>query len=143
MKQTIEIDVPDGKVAVWEDGKVFFYDAKPLLPKTWGEYVKYYRSDEPSCLRIASIMDIPNYIVQQHIALIQLHQLRDCYRQGWEPDYSNHNSEFIWSIFKRRGVLMVRNFVSDSHFLSFPSEGLAEEFLNNFRDLIEQAGDLI
>ena len=28
-------------------------------------------------------------------------------------------------------------------FLSFPTYEMAEEFLNNFTDLIEQAGDLI
>lgn len=141
MKQTIEIEVPDGKVAVWKNGKVFFYDAKPLLPKTWGEYVKYYRSDEPSCLRIASIMDIPNYIVQQHIALIQLHQLRDCYRQGWVPDWKEDDEK--WVIYRLYNKLSVHYAENSDQFLSFPSEGLAEEFLRNFRDLIEQAGDLI
>ena len=30
-----------------------------------------------------------------------------------------------------------------STFLSFPTRELAEEFLTNFRELIEQAGDLI
>lgn len=138
MKQTIEIEVPDGKVAVWEDGKVVFKDAKPLLPKTWLEFVETQNYDKSQI-----ITRVPQDITPQHIALIQLHKLRDCYRQGWVPDYSDHNSELIWSIIKRRGVLMVGNFVYDSHFLSFPTQELAEEFLNNFRDLIEQAGDLI
>lgn len=138
MKQTIEIEVPDGKVAVWEDGKVVFKDAKPLLPKTWLEFVETQNYDKSQI-----ITRVPQDITLRHIALIQLHQLRDCYRRGWAPDYSDHNSELIWSIIKRRGVLMVGNFVYDSHFLSFPTKELAEEFLNNFRDLIEQAVDLI
>ena len=142
MKQTIEIEVPDGKVAVWEDGKVVFKDAKPL-PKTWDEFKKLHLNNVPSSLIIANFAVLPKSIRGQYIALIQLHQLRDCYRQGWVPDYSDHNSELIWSIIKRRGVLMVGNFVYDSHFLSFPTEELANEFLSNFRDLIEQAGDLI
>ena len=33
MKQTIEIDVPDGKKAIWKDGKVVFEDIKLQLPK--------------------------------------------------------------------------------------------------------------
>ena len=38
MKQTIEIEVPDGKIAVWKDNKVIFEDIKPKLPKTWREF---------------------------------------------------------------------------------------------------------
>ena len=38
MKQTIEIEVSDGKKAVWKDNKIVFEDIKPLLPKTWEEF---------------------------------------------------------------------------------------------------------
>lgn len=31
-----------------------------------------------------------------HLAYIQLHQLRDCYRQDWLPDWSNDN-QIKWS----------------------------------------------
>ena len=34
-------------------------------------------------------------------------------------------------------------YYSTSRFLSFQTEEIAKEFLTNFRDLIEQAGDLI
>ena len=138
MKQTIEIEVPDGKVAVWEDGKVVFKDAPPTLPKTWLEFVETQNYEKAQI-----IAGVPQEIAPQHIALLQLHKLRDCYRQGWVPDYSDNNSELIWSIIKRRGVLMVGNFVYDSHFLSFPTRKLANEFMNYFRAHIEQAGDLI
>ena len=37
-KQTIEIEVPDGKKAVWKDNKVVFEDIKPKFPKTWEEF---------------------------------------------------------------------------------------------------------
>lgn len=157
MKQTIEIEVPDGKVAVWKDGELVFKD-KPL-PKSWDEYAQkclttgddHYIASDGKILRFyldykpaIPLNVLPSQqAAEAHLALIQLHQLRDCYRHGWVPDYSDHNSELIWSIIKRRGVLMVGNFVYDSHFLSFPTAELAKEFLNNFRDLIEQAGDLI
>ena len=45
MKQTIEIEVPDGKKAVWKDGKVIFEDIKhdpPRFPKTWKEFCEFY-----------------------------------------------------------------------------------------------------
>ena len=40
MKQTIEIEVPDGKKAVWKDNKIVFEDIKPQLPRTWEEFCK-------------------------------------------------------------------------------------------------------
>ena len=44
MKQTIEIEVPDGKKAVWKDDKIVFEDIKPKLPKTWIEFCRTYKS---------------------------------------------------------------------------------------------------
>ena len=40
MKQTIEIEVPEDKKAVWKDDKIVFEDIKPQLPKTWKEFCK-------------------------------------------------------------------------------------------------------
>ena len=160
MKQTIEIEVPDGKKAVWKEGKVVFEDLKPNLPKTWEEFCEqnkvkdgeyyigtlsdlvevtaenyFYRREH--CDRIL----LPNKkAAEQHLVLMQLHQLRDCYRQGWTPTVD----EVSFVIIKRvRGYLEVNSFTYSSKFLSFQSEEIAQEFLDNFRDLIEQAGDLI
>ena len=41
MKQTIEIEVPDGKEAVWKDGKVVFEDIKPQLPRPWHVVLRF------------------------------------------------------------------------------------------------------
>lgn len=42
MKQTIEIEVPEGKKAVWKNNKVVFEDVTPKLPKTWEEFCDLY-----------------------------------------------------------------------------------------------------
>ena len=42
MKQTIEIEVPEGKKAIWKDGKIIFEDIAPELPETWEEFCKLY-----------------------------------------------------------------------------------------------------
>ena len=91
------------------------------LPKTWEEYcksnpIKDYKSD-------------PAYL-----ALMQLHQLRDCYRQG-------PYSKFSYTIIRNDDDFCIINV--DEKFLSFQTKEVAQEFLNNFRDLIKQAGDLI
>lgn len=163
MKQTIEIEVPDGKKAVWKDNKVVFEDIKPRLPKTWEEFCDirrdfiFYFIDEMSyikrsCKRRAfrnKGIDSHNKIflpsedaAKTHLALMQLHQLRDCYRQGWEPDWFDEERKFFISYWDNK-ILQVFSSYQVPHFLSFQTEELAKKFLNNFRELIEQAGDLI
>ena len=164
MKQTIEIEVPEGKKAVWKDGKVIFEDIKPQLPETWKEFCHNYEvqkgeryinqdSDiETTSSGIRLEYSDRNILpsekaAKQHLALMQLHQLRDCYRQGWVPDYTSSSdkfyiiSQFNFNSYKYDYKIIA--FATIPHFLSFQSKEIAEEFLNNFRDLIEQAGDLI
>ena len=80
-----------------------------------------------------------------HLALMQLHQLRDCYRDGWLPNgpSSVHGIEMYYEPGDGVVKVRVRKCYSISKFLSFQTEERAKEFLNNFRDLIEQAWDLI
>lgn len=158
MKQTIEIEVPDGKTAVWKDGKVVFEDIKPQLPKTWEDFCKQNRIKDGECFlysdsEIIKLRDfdreeyidrnvLPNIqVAEAHLALMQLHQLRDLYRQGWEPNYSDDSQKV--NIEKRGDTPMIVISIQRSSFLSFPTQELAEQFLTNFIDLIEQAGDLI
>ena len=128
MKQTIEIEVPNGKKAVWKDNKIVFEDIKPPLPKTWEEFCEHNKVN----INVSS----------GHLALMQLHQLRDCYRQGWIPNW-NDSTQNKYVIFNLVGKFTISLYYCHSHFLAFQDEKRAKEFLNNFKDLIEQAGDLI
>lgn len=134
---------------------------KVELPKTWeefcsqfkiqyGEYYIYVDSSikENSDDYRNSIFDrnmLPSKkAAEQHLALMQLHQLRDCYRQGWEPDWSDRKNKYC--IVYNGGsvcnyVISINAFIST--FLSFQSREVAQLFLDNFRNLIEEAGDLI
>ena len=165
MKQTIEIEVPDGKKAVWKNDKIVFEEIKPQLPETWEEFCKQNKTNENeyylnSTSRIieAEIKErhiyddrnvLPNMqAAEAHLALMQLHQLRDCYRQGWTPDWSDCNKNKYCILYNcldcntnYNHSITVTTYTRE--FLSFQSREIAQEFLNNFSDLIEQAGDLI
>ena len=164
MKQTIEIEVPDGKKAVWKDGKVIFEDIKPQLPKTWDGFCRNYKIQKGECyVDLDSDVETPltgirltnedrnvlpsEQAAKTHLALMQLHQLRDCYRQGWIPDYTDAYDKFCiirqFNFHSNKFEYEIINFFALNYFLSFQSKEIAEEFLKNFRDLIEQAGDLI
>ena len=119
------------------------------LPKTWEEYcVKHGENSD----MIKASLDyaytvINNYIfsdykqAQAYIAMIKLHLLRDEYRQGWKPNYNIRQDKYTIIYGYNWGITVVVN--QTSRFLSFQSREIAEEFLTNFRELIEQAGDLI
>ena len=123
------------------------------LPKTWDEYCAKHGEvgDKIKASLNTAYMTINKHIfsdykqVQAHIALTKLHLLRDEYRQGWKPNWSDNCYKYgvKWNIFPRKKELIVtwRNY--DPLFLSFPTYELADDFLTNFRELIEQAGDLI
>ena len=158
MKQILEIEVPDGMRAIWKNNKVIFEDIKPQLPKTWEEFCEQneiqkneYYVDTSSCIIVIS--DSKRYsgsdrnllpskeAAEAHLALMQLHQLRDCYREGWEADWNNDCNKYI--IVKNRDKYVVFGGNWTNQFLSFQDKERAEEFLDNFRELIDQAGDLI
>ena len=158
MKQTIEIEVPDGKKAVWKYNKIIFEDIKPQLPKTWEEFCKQNEIKKGECLIddyscIGEILADKRYetidknvlpnkqAAEAHLALMQLHQLRDCYRQGWIPNWIDGMNN--WYIYNNKNCPVVTADWYHSRFLSFQSKEIAREFLTNFRELIEQAGDLI
>lgn len=128
------------------------------LPKTWAEFCnthgikigEYYIN--PNCEIVPFNHNERRHketdknifcnkeAAEAHLALMQLHQLRDCYRQGWVPNLNNNKVKFC---INQNPDYNITAYCDTSRFLSFQSKEIAEEFLNNFRDLIVQAGDLI
>ena len=168
MKQTIEIEVPEGKKAVWKDSKIVFEDTESQLPKTWEEYCERTMIDDNEVVIVDNLLDIPTIsqkgfirgsrnpiehkrllpseeVAKQFVALMQLYRLRDYYRQGWTPDWEDDSCKY--TIVQKLTIKGIQHIVACYRttpcFLSFPTYKLSEEFLTNFRDLIEQAGDLI
>lgn len=120
------------------------------LPKTWDEFVTEMGFNaenltfdglymEFSDCMLAGGDDIGRYC-DQHIAMVQLHALRDCYRQGWKPE---HNKACWNIILFKDGEFQIHEFEQISSFLSFGNQKTARAFLNRFEDLIKEAGDLI
>ena len=99
------------------------------LPRSWEEFSYKYR-----------ICSTRYAMPSKYAALYQLEQLRDCWRQGWKPIW-DASTKYI--IKRDRNELNVIHAYNVSAFLVFPTREMAEEFLECFRDLIEQAGDLI
>lgn len=123
------------------------------LPKTWDEYCAKHGEvgDKIKASLNTAYMTINKHVfsdskqVQAHIAMIKLHLLRDEYRQWWKPNWKDNSTKYgiKWNSITGKKELMITWHICDPLFLSFSTCELAEEFLTNFRELIEEAGDLI
>ena len=132
-----------------------------MLPNSWQEFCNMYPIEKDGKEWFIDSDSTPRYeykgkryinecknilpskqAAEQHLALMQLHQLRDCYRQGWKPDWSDGHKNKSCIIF-HEGNYHIDNYCLYIRFLSFQSKEIAEKFLNNFKGLIETAGDLI
>lgn len=135
-----------------------------IIPETWKEFCDYHGFERGECYindysrivekveghyRISPSNDnvLPSKeSAEQHLALMKLHQLRDCYRGDWVPTFYKSDKYGIRHFYNPdtgRIELMVVRCNNSSTFLTFETFELANKFLTNFRDLIEQAGDLI
>lgn len=130
------------------------------LPRTWEEFcskvskkeVEGYIGTDSDILSAPHFYRNPkrdrNVLPSQeaakaHLALMQLHQLRDCYRQGWKPDWSDGEDKYCIVRSYNDTNHLVASYKGAKVFLSFQSADIARLFLKNFRDLIEAAGDLV
>ena len=153
MKQILEIEIPEGKKAIYKDNKIIFENIVQKLPETWEEFCKLYPIKEeeyyielnsiPTEVSIGERFDhddknvLPSkQAAKAHLALMQLHQLRDCYRQGWKPDWENNRQEKYCIEFSDYQYRIFKYFVS-CRFLSFQSEDIAKKFLMYFKNLIK------
>lgn len=126
-------------------------------PNTWekciDKFKKLYYISRSTCLvSYITLAGITNYtglkycvpsekIAKQIRALEQLLVCRDAWRNGWVS--SNNDTTDRGAIYRKGNNLEVVNTVFNNCILQFPTKEIAEKFLNTFRNLIEEAGDLI
>ena len=113
------------------------------LPSTFEEYME-------RCAKWGIKHDLDDYTDTnpQIGALKKLILLRDFYNNSWKPDWDNiiENKFRIRKDYDRETKVLsfdVEIAFRPSTFLTFNNSEYAHEFLTNFRELIEQAGDLI
>ena len=132
-------------------------ELKDNLPNSWEEFFeqdKYANGDiyingKSYIRRVGIPLEMGVYkerdlkaSAEAHLALMQLEQLRDRYRNGWNPDWENDEHKYVIYNCKNK-IIFNTDIDGTSHFLSFPTMELCEKFYNNFKELIEIAKDLI
>lgn len=123
------------------------------IPKSWEELGKIsgvFQATAGGVLGIGQVRTLEKnknvYATKEQaeasLALAQLSQLREVYRDGWKPDYIDEN-QIKHTIEFHKGVIDTDWYYRRCIFLSFQSAEVRDLFLENFRDLIEQAKPLM
>ena len=154
--ETKEIIIPQG----WEidevrGNKIILMESKKELPKTWEECITKIKDlecidsngdidevDFNFCIVYDNVNDIPKGLGKPMLALCQLLVCREVYRQGWKPNWTNAN-ENKYCIINDSNKIETSVNASIGRVLSFQSEEVRNQFLENFKDLIKEAKELI
>ena len=135
------------------------YEPKNVLPRSWEEFCvthditmsEYFIGETGNIFNSNSGKRIPEIsktilpseqAAEAHLAYMQLHQLRNAWREGWTPDWTD-NTQAKFAIIYNKDEYIVFNCRFINRFLSFQDETRATEFLQCYKGLIKKAGDLI
>lgn len=152
----MKIQVPEGYEIDKEKStfeKVVFKKEERKLPKKWEdlENVNGYYVDSWGDVRCYYGVNTPDHTnknifptkeeAKACVALAQLCQLRDRYNDGWKPDWTDFTTKP--SIYFHRDIIATGENRNERTILYFRSEKIRDEFLENFKDLIEIAKPLL
>lgn len=165
----VKISIPEGYVIDKENSSFECIKFKKIeekekenkrkeFPKTWEEFCdnyplkegeffvdttcKIYESFERQRDPVVDANVLPNKKYAEAIlALCQLIQLRDCYNNGWQPDWESYETKYAIGIEQNIVQLVVA--YKASYLLAFRTPYIREQFYINFRNLIEKAKILL
>ena len=142
------IEIPEGfeidkKRSTFE--RIVFKKIGVDLPESWLEFSRSLSEKSVIVRDIHSqefvMTGLDRSDAEAHYALLKLHHLRDCYRQGWDETKSNGMG---WVVYvDHRNNLDRIGCSYGKGFLSFQNKEMADEFAKNFKDLILQAKKLL
>lgn len=159
-----KVEIPEGcevDSITTEGGSVVvtFKQKENQLPETWVEFCENYPTKAGECY-ITTTSDIiqasatygntrvalrdrdllPDRATAEAVlALCQLIQLRDCYNQGWVPNWNDDDEKKHMIILKAGEPIQIAPFYTMAYSpLYFKTNELCDQFLGNFRGLIEK-----
>ena len=153
----VKIYVPDGCELIQDGNTYIVREKKQGPPRSWGEFCMNYRIQPQECfinngsaiIQLVESSSIRTYEQDKNLctskeeaeaflALIQLRQLRKAWVGDWEI-----TDQAYYCIIPSKTKITVLAGSSLLRSLSFPTKEMADDFLNCFKDLCEQAKILL
>jgi hypothetical protein len=143
-----------GRLLIKHGEEIKLPKKKKKLPKTWEEWVELNPTiKEEFYIHTLSTVESHNHDkrctfhynnlsskedAEGLLTLIKLKRLRDCYNDGWQPDWGDE-TKLKFCISLNYNNITSHSTWCQQHFLAFRTLELRDEFLNNFEDLIAKA----
>lgn len=157
MEPKLELVTINGKeyqLDIEQAKKLNLLKEKDNRVRSWKEFKEKYINDTGHVyieeLKYTQATSIPLYIADQLTsheakalaAFSKLLKLRRDWIGEWEPDWTIPTI-LKWNLMVNYNTVSVVSYQTLRHSFSFPTEQMAKEFLETFRDLIEEAKTLI
>ena len=109
---------------------------------TIGSDCEIVKADWDNCVSSSAWRDVlpSEELVKKFLAYEQLMSLRQDWIGDWEADWESNTLKYV--IIVGYSDIKITSFYHFSHPLSFPTEEMAEDFLNCFKDLLKEAKGL-
>ena len=147
--ETIEINGKEYQLDINKAKEQGLLKEKNSKPHSWEEYVKMAETTQViPCDAYANFFykkqkrityDVFNSSAEAKAfcALGKLIQLRDTWYGNWKPDWNEVYTKY--TIVNARGHIELNTATFNSRVLAFPTEEMANDFLETFSDLIDEA----
>lgn len=144
MKTTIEINGKQYQLDIEKAIEQGLLKEKDNKPRSWEEY----ENTASNNVFLTSVYQLENDVRAYDIfysedeakafcALGKLIQLRDAWWGDWKPDWSDNERKYYLYVFDSEICIGDSNYCQ--YTFAFPTKEMVTDFLETFRDLIEQA----
>lgn len=137
-QETKSLPIPEGWEFVgYENGEVKIRKVEPELPTYFKDALKTI-----NVLEIHSVL-VPRDMYGAVSALCKLLIYRNAWweKLGWKPDFNDAAIKYAVKVYKNQTENLTANI--DNRILVFPTEEVRDKFAETFRDLIEDAKELL
>lgn len=144
MKTTIEINGKQYQLDIEKAIEQGLLKEKDNKPRSWEEY----ENTASNNVFLTSVYQLENDVraydvfysedeAKAFCALGKLIQLRDAWWGKWKPDWSDNERKYYLYVFDSEICIGDSNYCQ--YTFAFPTKEMVTDFLETFRDLIEQA----
>ena len=141
-EETKTIEIPDGyEFDRVDDGEVILKKKEVVLPKNYTECLDSIKFDSFSQFYLN--VPVPQGMVKPINSLCRLLICRNAWwkQLGWKPNFNDAATKY--NVKNISGSIIVDFTYTKNELLCFPSKKIADKFLEAFKDLIEQAKELL